>query len=777
MSLICASMTWLRDYKRKKFYEGLNVTVENEPEWIKKHVRETRVKEAEERLAEFEQRAKQIRKIEANENRHNVARVKRKKVAEDPSGSIDDASFLLDDYSSDSEKKFDATTGVSEEVQRLLSKLSDDALSTEPDDEPVKIFFASRTHSQLSQFVSQLRLTEFPSSVSQEKPQTTKHVPLGSRKQLCINPQVSNLSSVMAVNDACVDLQKSGGKGCEFLKSEKNPAHKPAVTHFTESVVSSIRDIEDLAELGRSQHICPYYASRASVGQAEIVTLPYQLLIQRESREALGLDLRNSVVVIDEAHNLLDTISSIYSSQVSTNEVKAAVEGLMVYFDKFKKRLNPGNRVHIAQILKSLTALQQFLEDAKSRPAKETAPGSIVNQNGIFDGTSVDLINFRKLRQYIDASKLAFKVDSYIEKLAEQPDTTGKAKLNASARTVPRNVLGKVVSFLVAITNPSSEGRLVFGRSERMEIQLEYILLDPSHPFKEVVEQARCVVLAGGTMQPVEDYTNYLFPSIEPSSVKLFSAGHVIPSANVSVLRVGSGPDGEKLLFTFNNRSNTKMASELGSTLLNVARNAPDGLVVFFPSYQMLSTLSAVWHKTGQWDKLDNAKKIFQEPKAASDVDSVLSQYSATIASSPNGAMLFSVVGGKMSEGINFSDGLARAVVMIGLPFPSLFSAEMIAKRQFVEQAVIARGGSTAEATEAAREYYENVCMRAVNQSIGRAIRHAGDYAAIVLIDERYSADRINSKLPAWLRASIHPQMLSGATVTQKLSEFFSTRG
>ena len=44
------------------------------------------------------------------------------------------------------------------------------------------------------------------------------------------------------------------------------------------------------------------------------------------------------------------------------------------------------------------------------------------------------------------------------------------------------------------------------------------------------------------------------------------------------------------------------------------------------------------------------------------------------------------------------------------------------------------------------------MCMRAVNQSVGRAIRHQNDYASIVLIDRRYKEDKmVLAGLPGWL--------------------------
>lgn len=40
-------------------------------------------------------------------------------------------------------------------------------------------------------------------------------------------------------------------------------------------------------------------------------------------------------------------------------------------------------------------------------------------------------------------------------------------------------------------------------------------------------------------------------------------------------------------------------------------------------------------------------------------------------------------------------------------------------------------------AAETGREYYSNLCMKAVNQCVGRVIRHRGDWAAVLLVDAR----------------------------------------
>jgi chromosome transmission fidelity protein 1 len=166
------------------------------------------------------------------------------------------------------------------------------------------------------------------------------------------------------------------------------------------------------------------------------------------------------------------------------------------------------------------------------------------------------------------------------------------------------------------------------------------------------------------------------------------------------------------------------------------------------------------------------------------------------------------VVGGKLSEGINFKDRLGRCVMMVGLPFPNRNSPELKEKMQYIrtnERASAAhhrnlldvssgggsgsgsgggggggggtsggscggvgdsggggdgggRSGGKAEPPaswqsspnrnpDAGNEYYENLCMRAVNQSIGRAIRHQADYASILMVDERCVGARTFSSM------------------------------
>jgi chromosome transmission fidelity protein 1 len=81
------------------------------------------------------------------------------------------------------------------------------------------------------------------------------------------------------------------------------------------------------------------------------------------------------------------------------------------------------------------------------------------------------------------------------------------------------------------------------------------------------------------------------------------------------------------------------------------------------------------------------------------------------------------------------------------------------------------RGYSTSKGSE----YYENLCMRAVNQSIGRSIRHKDDYSMICLLDGRYAQSRIKSKLPGWIGDRV-TDTNSWGQVVAATAEFFRAK-
>lgn len=500
------------------------------------------------------------------------------------------------------------------------------------------------------------------------------------------------------------------------------------------------------------------------------------------------------MIIIDEAHNLMDAIAGIYSISVSLAQLERGRGQLMVYLQKFRNRLKGSNRVYVTQTVRMLDSLVTYL---KSKVSSGREMGGQVAVGELMTGKGVDQINLFKLTRYLQDSKLARKVDGYVLHTEQEAQEAAKATMSRTQATkAPKElsvpVLTHIQGFLLALMNPSAEGRFFYSKTkEDNEITLKYMLLDPTFHFKEIVEEARAVILAGGTMSPMDDYIKHLFSYTSPSRIMTLSCGHVIPPSNLVAWPMIQGNDGIDFDLTFEKRKAKSMIDRIGDTLLRLIQNIPDGVVVFFPSYAYLDTCIATWKKPsppGQtrkplYERLEKTKPIFLEPRseqggastptpkkqqpksgpAATEV--LLQSYSTTITTSTTqrGALLLSVINGSLSEGINFSDRLGRAVIVIGLPYPNPHSAEWQSKMDYISQKAttlaletgVGRSEATAKGKVEAREFYENAMMRAVNQAVGRAIRHKDDYAAILLVDRRHAGERIRGKLPRWIQGSL----------------------
>jgi chromosome transmission fidelity protein 1 len=55
--------------------------------------------------------------------------------------------------------------------------------------------------------------------------------------------------------------------------------------------------------------------------------------------------------------------------------------------------------------------------------------------------------------------------------------------------------------------------------------------------------------------------------------------------------------------------------------------------------------------------------------------------------------------------------------------------------------------------------------MKAVNQCIGRAVRHREDYATVLLLDARYARQSTVRQLPGWIQGSLQTHEKIGPAI------------
>ncbi|XP_032602301.3 ATP-dependent DNA helicase DDX11 isoform X3 [Taeniopygia guttata] len=848
LSLICGALSWLRDWEEKRRQEEERLLAlgaggqdgpsppqarpgsadtAGQPDWVTAFVQKKEERDMVNRLKEEQIRRKK-REDRLEKIQHNVQlkyAAKRKRCEEDEARRLlqlskealsqgagesaldqldhNEEELILAEYESDDEKKM--VSGLEE----------DDDLEEE---HVTKIYYCSRTHSQLSQFVHEVQKSPFGKNI--------RLVSLGSRQNLCVNEEVRRLGALQLINDRCMEMQKNKH---EKKSNEENEGKKRRVSRamcpfysfeqmqfLRDEVLVEVKDIEQLVSLGRETKACPYYGSRFAIPAAQLVVLPYQMLLHEPTRNAAGIKLKDQVVIIDEAHNLIDTITCIHSAEVSGSQLCCAHSQLSQYMERYRKHLKAKNLMYIKQILYLLEQFVAMLggnvnQNPGCQAVSET--GTVLKSiNDFLFQSQTDNINLFKVQRYCEKSLISRKLLGFVEryggpasavktskenqKLAGLQDflltlQRGSDKEAGTPQSPPMEAehdqlrtsspLMQIEGFLSALTNANQDGRVILNRQGTVgHSSLKFLLLNPAVHFAKVVEECRAVIIAGGTMQPVADFREQLLcrAGVDPARIVEFSCGHVIPPENILPIILCSGPSNQQLEFTYQTRDLPQMMDETGRILYNLCNVIPGGVVCFFPSYEYEKQVYGHWEKTGLLSRLASKKKvlycyredicwtscllgklpvfqakIFQEPKKANQVEQVLVEYAKCIkccsqtGGQMTGALLLSVVGGKMSEGINFSDDLGRCVIMVGMPYPNIRSPELQEKMTWLDKTMPRAAGQAPS-----RVLIENLCMKAVNQSIGRAIRHQKDFASILLLDHRYTRPAIFNKLPQWIR-------------------------
>eukprot|EP00392_Amoebophrya_sp_AT5.2_P006102 g6112.t1 len=273
---------------------------------------------------------------------------------------------------------------------------------------------------------------------------------------------------------------------------------------------------------------------------------------------------------------------------------------------------------------------------------------------------------------------------------------------------------------------------------------------------QELMDQGvRSVIITSGTLSPLSATKKSLGV---PFNVEL-SNRHVIKQSQVMAQVLSRGPTNRDWLATYQNRQSAQWGdylNDLGSGLANFAKVCPAGMLIAFSSYAQMEQTLQTWTRTGVRQRVEKTKKIFVEPRRAVELPAIWQEYQKLCEPGQPGAVLCAIARGKLTEGVDFTDRQCRLVAVVGLPFPSLFDQRIVLKQQFLRDTGICGPD----------EWYQQQALRAINQTVGRVIRHRADFGCVLLCDKRFCKPQFHGALSSWLQGSLrippHPDEKGG---------------
>ncbi|ORD93777.1 CHL1 [Enterospora canceri] len=557
-----------------------------------------------------------------------------------------------------------------------------------------KIYICSRTHKQIDQLIGQLRKTNY----------STKIAVLGSRTQYCIHRDVKHATDV---NTACREAVEN-----------KRCLHRHRVSALRKRL-GDVYDIEEIRKEGMRCGGCPYYASRELVEEASVVFAPYNYVIDPSIRSSMDIRLERAHVIVDEAHNVEDVCRAAGSLEFGSRSIDG---WLMELIGALKK----------AELLES--------EDESTGIRFREHFSFLAQLMRSFKGSSFR--TNQKTRDFAYKMSKGGEIRAELKKAGIGADEQGRLREAASAvagserakQLLSQGLLRMIESLDLILQNVLVSGRercyaFVFKVVERGPSSTEFAfwLLDPSLVFRPLVSTCLSITLLSGTLAPFDSLCLELSHSFQNKVV----APHILSSDQVFVAAVSHGHQGAELLGTYANSEKPLYLEQVASIIGDVAgRVRPHGgTLVFVPSYHFQRRLGSL------------IEEAVLEPQGADRFEDALRDYKRSLATTAPATMIC-VYRGKAAEGIDFRDSFARAVILVGVPYPSVVDPQVKVKREFNDSLGNGFNGS---------QWYGTQAMRAVNQALGRVVRHPGDWGCVFMLESRYRNQQMKRQLPGWI--------------------------
>eukprot|EP00477_Mikrocytos_mackini_P000939 GAHX01001009.1.p1 GENE.GAHX01001009.1~~GAHX01001009.1.p1 ORF type:complete len:672 (-),score=116.19 GAHX01001009.1:799-2814(-) len=559
-----------------------------------------------------------------------------------------------------------------------------------------RIVFSSRTLHQINQIMGELKkLMNYGSNKNTYITGTA----YCSKSALCINSLANpHNSSNEYTNEYCKILRNSSKCPYYDLAEIKNIVDSPSGlgTSFKSNFLT---DIEDLSNIGKKHGVCPYYLAKQVSKKADIIAVPYQFVTDKQTLIRKLEGLSDTLVVFDEAHNLPSIMESY-------NNVTLDEEQIANYITSIEnKKTDP-------TYSKFLSNLSTFLANLNE---SETS----YKINDFIDKINALDINFYRTQKIINNRK------GYLEKINMATENKGDIirnknsfeKIKTTCGLLAKNsdnVFVKTNKHKVQLITRMENESLKKDKTNTSNNSMSIFCMDIAKPFEYLKKNAPSIIFISGTLTPTSYYSQFL---LNQKNVFFRSLPHIIEKKQcLTLLYTNSliGKERAPMNFTFKTRENLNTIKHISLFITNIEKFINGGIICFFQTKNYLKYFVDKLNELGHLKKLLKARKLFIENRDN------FSDYKEAIGRNEK-CILFAISNGKLSEGIDFKDNLCRCCIIIGIPFPDVNDPVLKYKNTIIEN------------------YYKQVCMKSINQTLGRSIRHKEDYAINIMIDSRAS--------------------------------------
>jgi DNA excision repair protein ERCC-2 len=451
---------------------------------------------------------------------------------------------------------------------------------------------------------------------------------------------------------------------------------------------------DDVFAAAQATQVCPFEVSLELAGRVQVVVCdynyafdPYVALTDFGPDE----DLADTILVIDEVHNLVDRGRGYYSPELSAAAAFRAAEGMR----------HAGDPIHF-RIETLCLRLARMIEETVTDALEEGPPGDRAVEHPLPED------RFWRLRPELDAAFV-----DYLEYQRETKSFRPDDPFVALYFNYLRFLNGLAVS---------DDAFSHCAEVRRGEARLKILCKDPSRFLGGVLQRTHATVGLSATLSPPEFYTGLL--GFEAGRTAFIEIPNPFPRENRRVVIDAT------VETTFKQRpaNYDRIAERLG----NFADAVPGNCLALFPSYQFLSEVTGRLRLRG--------KRVLVQKQADSDKERemILQALRSAIFGD---ILLVAVAGGVFAEGVDYPGEVLKAVAVISPCLPALTLDQQLLKDYYQDR------------FERGFEYSFVVPgMTRVVQAAGRLIRSPEDTGVIALFDQRFLYAPYRHHLPAdWL--------------------------